>query len=85
LQKIELAVAVSPAAASHPAVAPVFSSKPEVPDTPFTRPEVLARCLSLVTEPKCRCYTVSGTPLSLSDALCRKAVVENINFADLQL
>lgn len=48
--KIKQAVVASLASAPQPIVAPVFSNKPEMPGTPFTRLEVLAACLSLATE-----------------------------------
>lgn len=66
-----------------PAAAPGNVTQPEVPDTPFTRPEVLAAAC-MATSTKCRCYTASGTPVAISDAICRRAALENVNFADMQ-
>jgi len=56
----------------------------KVPDTPFTRPVVVAAaCLANSTH--CQCYTKEGVPVSLPDSVCRTAAMENLNFADLHL
>ncbi len=63
-------------------VPPVDPGK--VPDTPFTRPVVVAAaCLANSTH--CQCYTNEGVVVSLPDAICRTAALQNINFADLHL
>lgn len=71
--------AVPPVAVLAPSLA-----APIVPDTPFTRPVVLAAAC-LASETKCRCYINEGVRVDLADDLCRKAASENVNFANLKL
>lgn len=55
-----------------------------VPDTPFTRPVVVAAAC-LANAHHCQCYTAEGVAVSLPDAVCRTAAVQSINFAELKL
>lgn len=57
------------------------TSSPPLPDTPFTKPVVLAAaCLATAT--KCKCYTSEGVAVALEDSLCRAAADHAINFAE---
>lgn len=54
-----------------------------VPDTPFTRPVVLAAAC-VASEKRCQCYNESGVKIKLPEFDCRKAAHEPVDFSELR-